>query len=61
MVFGLRYASPVSSGAIPTNKLYLFQVTLLYLFPLLTVLRFILQATVLKEHVVYGYMVGFVC
>lgn len=57
--FVYRYASPVSLGAIPTNKLYVLQVTLLYLFPLLTVLRFILQATVLNDHIIYGYMVNF--
>lgn len=52
-----KYGTQVAQLSLPRSKLYYAQIFVTFLLPVLAVMRFILQATVLKEGFVYGYMV----
>lgn len=49
--------SDADENALPRSKLYNLQKFILYFVPFLSILRIILQATVLDDGIVYGYMV----
>ncbi|XP_011705031.1 PREDICTED: ATP-binding cassette sub-family B member 6, mitochondrial [Wasmannia auropunctata] len=51
-----KYATE-TENTLPRSKLYNLQKFVLYLVPILSVVRIILQATVLDDGMVYGYMV----
>jgi len=55
-----KYGTVVDERTLPRSKLYNLQKFLLYFVPFLSILRIILQATVLDDGKVYGYMVRFV-
>ncbi|XP_001605354.2 ATP-binding cassette sub-family B member 6, mitochondrial [Nasonia vitripennis] len=52
-----RYGTEIDFHTLPRSKLYNFQKFLLFFVPILSLLRIILQATVLDDKQVYGYMV----
>lgn len=52
-----KYGTRVAQLSLPRSKLYYAQIFITFLLPILAVVRFILQATVLKGGFVYGYMV----
>lgn len=54
-----KYGTEAEEGILPRSKLYTLQKFVLYFVPLLSILRIILQATVLDDGNVYGYMVRF--
>ncbi|KAK0175312.1 hypothetical protein PV327_009070 [Microctonus hyperodae] len=53
--------SSTSTNVLPHSKLYNLQKILLYLVPLLSITRIILQATILDDKRVYGYMILSTC
>lgn len=53
-----KYGTDFNPDFIPKSKLYNLQKICLYLVPILSLTRFILQATVLNDRTVYGYMVS---
>ncbi|XP_055382826.1 ATP-binding cassette sub-family B member 6 [Condylostylus longicornis] len=53
-----KYATPITdTNQIPRSKLYKFQIFLLFLFPLLVNVRFVLNGFVYKNAVIYGFMI----
>lgn len=52
-----KYGTETDENTLPKSKLYNLQKFVLYLIPILSVIRIILQATVLDNGMVYGYMV----
>ncbi|XP_043280295.1 ATP-binding cassette sub-family B member 6 [Venturia canescens] len=52
-----KYGSPIHENLLPHSKLYSLQLFFLFLVPLLSVLRVILQATILDDKMIYGYMI----
>ena len=52
-----KYGTEISPNHLVKSRLYHFQIFVTLLVPILEVIRFILQATVLKEQI-YGYMVS---
>lgn len=52
-----KYGTETGAASLSKNKLYVMQKVLLYFVPILSVTRIILQATVLDDKKVYGYMV----
>ncbi|KDR08849.1 ATP-binding cassette sub-family B member 6, mitochondrial isoform X3 [Zootermopsis nevadensis] len=52
-----KYGTRVAQLSLPRSKLYYAQIFITFLLPILAVVRFILQATVLKGGFVYGYMI----
>lgn len=64
MIFGTiqlwmyrKYGTEININVLPRSKLYNLQKFFLYLVPLLSVLRIILQAAVLNDKKIYGYMI----
>lgn len=55
-----KYGTDTDENTLPRSKLYSLQKFFLFFVPFLSVLRIILQATVLDDGMVYGYMVRFV-
>ncbi|XP_051175300.1 ATP-binding cassette sub-family B member 6 [Leptopilina boulardi] len=51
-----QYGTEIDFNSIPKSNLYILQKICLYLVPILSLTRFILQATVLDDKTVYGYM-----
>ncbi|XP_034936655.1 ATP-binding cassette sub-family B member 6, mitochondrial [Chelonus insularis] len=56
-----KYGTEVNRNILPHSKLYNLQKFLLYLVPLLSLTRIILQATILDDKKVYGYMILTTC
>lgn len=54
-----KYGTEVSNNHLVKSCLYRFQIFVTLLVPLLEIVRFILQATVLNDKHIYGYMVSF--
>ncbi|XP_011496749.1 PREDICTED: ATP-binding cassette sub-family B member 6, mitochondrial [Ceratosolen solmsi marchali] len=52
-----RYGTEIDFRTLPRSKLYILQKLFLYIIPLLSLLRIILQATILDDKQVYGYMI----
>ncbi|XP_071650610.1 ATP-binding cassette sub-family B member 6 [Temnothorax longispinosus] len=52
-----KYGTETEESILPRSKLYNLQKFVLYLVPVLSVIRIILQATVLDNGMVYGYMI----
>lgn len=52
-----KYGTETGAASLSKNKLYVMQKVLLYFVPILSVTRIILQATVLDDKKVYGYMI----
>ncbi|KAK2576197.1 hypothetical protein KPH14_008402 [Odynerus spinipes] len=52
-----KYGTEISANVLPKSKLYNIQKFFLYLVPLLSILRIILQATILDDKKIYGYMI----
>jgi ATP-binding cassette subfamily B (MDR/TAP) protein 6 len=52
-----RYGTQIDFGTLHRSKLYVIQKLFLYFIPLLSLIRITLQAIVLDEKQVYGYMV----
>jgi len=55
-----KYGTETDENTLPRSKLYNLQKFVLYLVPILSIIRIILQATVLDDGMVYGYMVRIV-
>lgn len=56
-----KYATPIAQGNLTKTRLYGLQVALLVLMPVLEVTRFVLQAVLLNDKTIYGYMIGSLC
>lgn len=56
-----KHATEIDGYIPPPSKLYRFQSFLLILYPLLAIVRFILQGFVYDDHEVYGFMILSVC
>lgn len=54
-----KHGTTRNEDLLPSSKLYSLQIFFLFLVPLLSVLRVILQATILDDRTIYGYMVSF--
>ncbi|CAH2003078.1 unnamed protein product [Acanthoscelides obtectus] len=52
-----KYGTEVSPTHLPTSKLYYLQLFLTIFLPVLEVARFALQATILNDKSIYGYMI----
>lgn len=52
-----KYGSESNITLLPKNKLYIVQKFFLYLVPILSIVRIILQGTILDDNKIYGYMV----
>lgn len=52
-----KYGTENNEIILPKSRLYNVQKFLLYFVPFLSVLRIILQATILDDGMIYGYMV----
>lgn len=52
-----KYGTETDESTLPRSNLYNLQKFVLYLVPVLSVIRIILQATVLDDGMVYGYMI----
>ncbi|VEN58269.1 unnamed protein product [Callosobruchus maculatus] len=52
-----KYGTEVSPAHLPTSKLYYLQLFLTIFLPILEVTRFALQATILNDKTIYGYMI----
>lgn len=55
-----KYGTDANESTLPKSKLYNLQKFILYFVPFLSILRIILQATILDDGMVYGYMVRFI-
>ena len=53
-----KYAIEIERTQIGKSKLYVFQLLLLIVVPILAVIRFILEGFIFDGHVLYGYMVS---
>lgn len=53
-----KYATPIARHQLPRSSLYCVQLFVVWLVPILETTRFILQATVLHDKHIYGYMVS---
>lgn len=53
----MKYSTRVNNAQVNKSKLYIMQICFTILIPVLSVVRFTLQATYFKEHDLYGYMV----
>lgn len=52
-----KYGTEVSPNHLTASKLYYLQLFLTEFIPLLEIVRFVLQGTVLNDKTIYGYMV----
>ncbi|OAD55726.1 ATP-binding cassette sub-family B member 6, mitochondrial [Eufriesea mexicana] len=52
-----KYRSETNAIPLPKNKLYIVQKFFLYLVPILSIVRIILQGTILDDNKIYGYMI----
>lgn len=52
-----KYGTELSRAYLPKSKLYVLQVLVIWMVPLLETTRFILQLTVLNDRHLYGYMI----
>lgn len=55
-----RYGTQVESALLPKSKLFTIQILLMLFLPILAIIRFALQLTVLNGGCIYGYMI-FTC
>lgn len=55
-----KYGTETDESTLPRSKLYNLQKFVLYFVPILSIIRIILQATILDDGMVYGYMVRIV-
>lgn len=53
-----KYGTEISPNQLSRSKLYYTQIFFTYLIPLLEIIRFALQATILNDKQIYGYMVS---
>nr|CAD7454225.1 unnamed protein product [Timema tahoe] len=51
-----KYSTPVTRESLPYSKLYIVQLSVIGFLSFLAIARFILQATLLNNGVLYGYM-----
>ncbi|XP_011635497.1 ATP-binding cassette sub-family B member 6, mitochondrial [Pogonomyrmex barbatus] len=52
-----KYGTEADENTLPKSKLYNLQKFVLYFVPFLSIIRIILQATILDDGMVYGYMI----
>ncbi|XP_049781769.1 ATP-binding cassette sub-family B member 6 [Schistocerca cancellata] len=52
-----RYGTLVESALLPKSKLFVIQILLMLFLPVLAITRFGLQATVINDGCIYGYMI----
>lgn len=52
-----KYGTEVSPNHVSRSKLYYLQIFLTLFLPILEIIRFCLQATILNDKTIYGYMV----
>ncbi|XP_054008432.1 ATP-binding cassette sub-family B member 6 [Hylaeus anthracinus] len=52
-----KHGTELAATLVPKSKLYVLQKILLYFVPILSIVRIILQATVLNDKKIYGYMI----
>lgn len=52
-----KYGTETTTTLLPKNKLYIVQKFFLYFVPILSIIRIILQGTILNDTKIYGYMV----
>lgn len=52
-----KYGTEINANVLPKSNLYKIQKLFLYLPPLLSIIRIILQATILDDKKIYGYMI----
>ncbi|RLU15388.1 hypothetical protein DMN91_012382 [Ooceraea biroi] len=52
-----KYGTEIDENTLPKSKLYNLQKFVLYFVPFLSLLRIILQATIMDDGMVYGYMI----
>lgn len=52
-----KYGTETATTLLPKNKLYIVQKFFLYFVPILSIIRIILQGTILNDTKIYGYMV----
>lgn len=52
-----KYGTETNAVLLPKSKLYIGQKFFLYFVPILSVIRIILQGTILDDKKIYGYMV----
>ncbi|XP_012267076.2 ATP-binding cassette sub-family B member 6 [Athalia rosae] len=52
-----KYSTEMDGNLLPKSRLYNIQKILLYFMPVLSLVRLILQATVLYDKTIYGYMI----
>nr|CAD7438024.1 unnamed protein product [Timema bartmani] len=52
-----KYSTPVTRESLPYSKLYIVQLSVIGFLSFLAIARFILQATLLNNGVLYGYMI----
>nr|XP_012152493.1 PREDICTED: ATP-binding cassette sub-family B member 6, mitochondrial isoform X2 [Megachile rotundata] len=52
-----KYGTETNASLLPKSKLYIVQKFFLYFVPILSILRLILQGTILDEKKIYGYMI----
>jgi hypothetical protein len=55
-----KYGTQLTQSSLPRSKLYYAQIFITFLLPVLAVVRFILQATILNGGLISGYMVSMV-
>jgi hypothetical protein len=55
-----KYGTQLIQSSLPHSKLYYAQIFITFLLPVLAVVRFILQATILNGGLISGYMVSMV-
>lgn len=53
-----KYGTEVSPNHLSKSKLYYFQIFLTLFLPMLEIVRFSLQGTILNDKTIYGYMVS---
>lgn len=54
-----KYGTEVSPNHLSKSKLYSFQIFLTLFLPVLEIVRFSLQGTILNDKTIYGYMVSY--
>uniref|UniRef100_T1JKF5 ATP-binding cassette sub-family B member 6 n=1 Tax=Strigamia maritima TaxID=126957 RepID=T1JKF5_STRMM len=57
-----KYATRYQRNDLPRSILFKLQIVLTIVLPVLSLIRLVLQAVLLKDHVIYGYMIfAFIC
>lgn len=57
LLFYKKYGTPVANYQLSKSKLYYVQIFFTLFVPILEITRFALQATILNDKQIYGYMV----